>query len=164
MGVMQTRELTAAPDEGGARQMGRARRSAEHWVVLGAGVAALVGLIALGFVLEPDARGYGTHEKLGLQPCMPMELWNLPCPGCGVTTAIAHAARGNLWSAIRTQPFGFLVALGLVGFIGWAAVGQLRGRDLWVDLQGRAWGRWAAIAGVLMALAWLYKIAVVRGW
>lgn len=156
---MQTRELMAdVPDEG------RARRSAEHWVLLGAGVAALVGLIALGVFLEPDARGYGTHEKLGLQPCMPMELWNVPCPGCGVTTAIAHAAHGNLWSSLRTQPFGFLVALGLVAFVGWTFVGQLRGRDLWVDLQSRVSGRWLAIAAALMAIGWLYKIAVVRGW
>ena len=56
------------------------------------------------------------------------------------------------------------MALGLVAFVGWTAVGHARGRDLWLDLQARPWGRWLAVAAVLMVLGWGYKLAIVRGW
>ena len=158
---METREPASnASAAGGAR----ARRGAEHWLVLGATLAALVVLVAAGLFLEPDERGYGTHERLGLLPCMPMELWNVPCPGCGVTTSVTHAARGEIWSSIRTQPFGFLVALGMVGCAGWAVVGHLCGRDLWSDTRRLNGARWLSVGAFLLALAWMYKLASVRGW
>jgi hypothetical protein len=28
-----------------------------------------------------------------------------PCPTCGMTTAFSHVAHGQLWSAIKVQPF-----------------------------------------------------------
>lgn len=142
----------------------RAARSAEHWVILGLAVAVVLGLVVLGTLLEPDPRGYGTHEKLGLRPCMPMELWNLPCPGCGVTTSVAHAARGELLASLVTQPFGLLLALSALGFVGWVGVGHVRGRDLWEELRRHDLARLAKVAGVAMMLAWIYKIGAVRGW
>ncbi len=47
--------------------------------MLVAGGPLLLALLALlGLALEPDPRGHGTHERLGLQPCLPMERWALP--------------------------------------------------------------------------------------
>ena len=142
----------------------RARRHPEHWVILGIAVLGLAALVVLGVYVPPDPRGYGTHEQFGMRPCMPMELWNFPCPGCGVTTAVAHAAHGDLAGSLRVQPFGLVVVLVLLGYAGWAVTGHLRGRDLWTSLQQFRWSRWASIAGALMAVAWLYKLAVTRGW
>ena len=141
-----------------------ARRNPEHWVILGGAVLALVGLVLLGLLLEPDPRGFGTHEKLGMRPCMSMELWNVPCPGCGVTTSVTHAMRGDLLGSLRVQPFGLVVVFGVLAFLAWALTGHLRGRDLWEDLSHLRWSRWMTIAGVLMGMAWVYKIARVRGW
>jgi hypothetical protein len=141
----------------------RPRRSAEHWVVLVLALLSVLGLVAIGLFLEPDPRGHGTHERLGLKPCLPMQEWNFPCPGCGVTTSVAHATRGDVLTSLRVQPFGLLVGVGSVLFAAWALVGQLRGRDLWVEMNVRDWFRWGTVALGLMVVAWLYKIAAVRG-
>ena len=37
--------------------------------------------------VPPDARGHGTHERLGMLPCSWPQSLGLPCPTCGVTTA-----------------------------------------------------------------------------
>ena len=139
-------------------------RSREHWVVLGLAGATLLGLVVLGVALAPDERGFGTHEKLGLQPCLPMELWNIPCPGCGVTTSVSLAMHGDLWGSFVNQPFGFLVAVFFAGFVGWAVVGHFLGRDLWRDVNALRYGRWLSGLAVFVALAWVYKLALVRGW
>ena len=73
-----------------------ATRSKEHWIVLALAWLALGGAFLLGRFLEPDPRGFGTHEQLGFRACLPVELWNVPCPGCGVTTAVTLAVHGEL--------------------------------------------------------------------
>ncbi len=81
-------------------------------------VAAVLAatVLALAFRLEPDPRGLGTHERLGLPPCG-FQLWtDLPCPSCGMTTAFALAARGRLAAAAITQPAGFVIFLVAVAF------------------------------------------------
>jgi hypothetical protein len=140
------------------------RRSREHWIVLVLVLAAPVGLVALGRALEPDPRGWGTHEQLGFQPCWPMSRWNVPCPGCGVTTALAHATRGSLIESLRTQPFGLVLLAGSTLAAGWALASHARGRDLFGALTGIAWTRLASALGLLLVLAWLYKLASARGW
>ncbi len=140
------------------------RRSTEHWVVLGIALSGAVALLLFALFLEPDARGYGTHERLGLKPCYPMLAWNFPCPGCGVTTSVASAARGDLLDSFVAQPFGLLLALLAVVFVLWAVAGQLRGRDLWVDLHTRDWFPLVVVLITAMAASWIYKIAAVRGW
>lgn len=137
------------------------RRTAEHrWLVV-VSLMGLAGMVAAGLWLEPDPRGYGTHEKLGFAPCFPMEHWGIPCPGCGVTTAVTLATRGRLLQSLRTQPFGFLLAVVLPAFFVWILVGHARGRDRWEDLRRlpRPWLRRAGtLALALLVLAWLYKI------
>jgi hypothetical protein len=155
----EPRELpTADPPES------RPRRSREHWILFAVAGAVLLGLWVLGWGLAPDERGYGTHEKLGLQPCMPMQVWNVPCPGCGVTTSVSLAAHGDLVGSFVNQPFGFLVALFLGAFVLWVPIATLLGRDLWRDLQSLRFGWWAKALLLFATLSWIYKIAVVRGW
>lgn len=141
-----------------------ARRSAEH-VVLLAGATAALGLLALfALFVKPDPRGFGTHEALGLPPCLPIELWNVPCPGCGVTTSVALAAHGNVGQSFANQPFGALLALSVPFAFAWAWVLHLRGRDLRVELGRLPAGRVAIGIVVVASVAWLYKLALVRGW
>ena len=56
------------------------------------------------------------------------------------------------------QPFGFLmgvlVPLGAVG----AIVGHFRGHDLCAEAAAMRWGRMLIALGVVMFVAWTYKI------
>ena len=153
-------QLTPPGDE---RSSAAAPRRPEHWVILTAALLGVLGLIAVRFVLEPDARGFGTHEQLGLQPCFPMEVWDFPCPGCGVTTSVTHAVHGEWLSALVAQPLGLALVFVAVWFAGWALLAHVRGRDLWVELNAWNWSRWGSVALLFVVLSWAYKLAKVRG-
>ena len=131
-------------------------------------VAAVVTLVAatilgLAAYLEPSPTGVGTHTQL---PAMPTCGWlvtmDLPCPTCGMTTAFAHAANGNLLAALGAQPLGAALALAtamtlLVG--GYTAVTGSRVGSIFVTL----WGRRAAwILAVCATGAWVYKVLVYK--
>jgi hypothetical protein len=137
-------------------------RSREHRLVLAATLVGVLGIAVLGLVLTPDARGVGTHEQLGLPPCLTMELWNVPCPGCGVTTSLALASSGRFGASLANQPFGFALWLAGVLFIAWCWVQHARGRDLGVSLRSWRAARWFAAAGAVAVAAWIYKIALVQ--
>jgi len=143
------------------------RRSSEHRLLCGGAVAGLLLLLAMGFLLKPDARGYGTHERLGFAPCMPMEVWNVPCPGCGVTTSVTHAVRGELAASLRTQPFGLALFIAVLVFAVWAFFVHLSGRDVWIQIRSVGRPRlykWGGAICVLFVASWFYKLVAVRGW
>jgi hypothetical protein len=123
------------------------------------------GLLSLAAVLRPDSRGFGTHCQVGfIEPCGLLMTTGIPCPTCGMTTAFAHAVRGQVFQALRAQPLGCLLALTTMA----AAVFAAR-----TMVTGRAWAlNWYRIspmvvvvcfAGLLLA-AWAYKIAQVLYW
>ncbi len=102
-----------------------------------AGRLVLVALGAVGIALllmarnlEPDPRGFGTHEQLGLTPCYFQESTGHVCPTCGCTTAWAHALRAEFSQAVRTNLGGTLLCVAVV--IG----------SPWLLLTA-AWGRWS---------------------
>lgn len=72
---------------------------------------ACVAVLALAGTLEPDPSGVGTHRELGLAACGFYERTGYPCPTCGMTTAFAHVAHGELYKALAVQPGGALAAL-----------------------------------------------------
>jgi hypothetical protein len=136
-------------------------RSTAHWIVLAAAAACPLMLAVLALWLEPAPEGHGTHTQLGLPPCGMIEWTGLPCPGCGVTTAAALAARGELRAALATQPFGAAAGLGLALFPLWALVQALRGRDLGEPPSARALRLGLAGAVLLALAAWVYRLALV---
>jgi len=95
----------------------QARRAGTALAPLPSRWPALIAATAgLGFIfgaarLDPSPVGHGTHTQLGLPPCLWAAAADFPCPTCGITTAVAQAADGQLLDAARTQPFGLLVAL-----------------------------------------------------
>jgi hypothetical protein len=142
----------------------RATRSLEHWILLAGATAALLGLVVFALWVPPDPRGYGTHERLGLPPCAAMELWNVPCPGCGVTTSLALAAHGRLLASFLNQPFGCALALAVPCAFVFALVQHARGRDLRRELERRPALPFVIAIVAFVAASWLYKLARVRGW
>jgi hypothetical protein len=106
----------------------------------------LVAGFGLAASLEPDPRGYGTHQGLGLPPCSFQILFGIICPSCGGTTCFAHFVRGQWLAAAQANVAAFGLALVCAAMIPWSWHGAWSGR-LW-KIERPA----AACLGVLLAL------------
>ena len=126
-----------------------------HRVVFLAPFVALSAFFALRILTTPDPRGYGTHEQLGFAPCGLREVFNGPCPTCGVTTSASLAVRGEFASAWQAQPLGLLLlmvaALGSVFVIraerrgvDLGAVAMRHGRAFWIAMFVATLASWLA--------------------
>lgn len=137
----------------------RRRRFSSLILALGSGA-----LLGVAWSLKPASAGFGTHQALGLPPCSWPSRFGLPCPSCGMTTAFAYAAKGDLLASFAAQPMGCVLAI-LTGMV---LVGSLwtlaTGRTVW-PVYERLWtarGLW--LLGLAALLAWGYKIALMRDW
>jgi len=132
-------------------------------VFAGIVAAASLGVLMIAMWLRPAAGGHGTHEQLGLNPCVWAVTLGQPCPTCGMTTAFAHAAHGDIVSAFKAQPLGALLAI-VAASVFWigvqvAATGSTVGRSFAGLLGPRLmWMSLAALVG-----AWVYKIVTWQG-
>jgi len=132
-------------------------RSTEHWFVLFGALMIPVVMALMAIWFTPDERGFGTHEQLGIQPCITLELWGVPCPGCGVTTSVTLAAQGKLLDSFLAQPLGFLLAIGGLLFTFWSLWLTLRGRDLYVTIMELPFAKlWRPLVLVVL-VSWIYK-------
>ena len=122
-------------------------------------IAIFGSLVILGIAvwLDPDPRGYGTHEQLGLAPCDFMVKHGYPCPSCGLTTSFANMAELNVAAASRANPAGvllFLVTLSMPLWFGYA---------LWTRTDPFRFathriGRWVLPAVVLLlVICWIVR-------
>jgi hypothetical protein len=126
------------------------------WWVLSAGAALTLAMAA---TLEPDLRGYGTHTQLGLPPCG-FQLWTgTPCPGCGLTTAFAHAVRGDLAHAASANPFGLLLFAVAVACVPVGLLAGWRGWSVDLMLERFALGRWALAVAACGVALWAVRLA-----
>ncbi len=132
-----------------------------RWLlVLGAALLVLGLGVARG--LEPDPRGYSTHEIMGFGPCTFRVLFNRPCPSCGMTTAWACAMRGRLLDAFRANFGGAVSSLGAMIAVPWLLTSAARGR--WLFVRPRS--EWAVVAMALLGFGilaqWLFRL--LFGW
>jgi hypothetical protein len=81
------------------------------WLLMG--LAGLAGLAVL-HVWVPSGDPSGAF-------CLSRRLFHLPCPGCGMTRAFAHLAKGEWAAALALHPLAPVVALEIVA--GWALWG-----------------------------------------
>lgn len=94
------------------------RRGVLLW--LAAGLAGLAGLAVLHLWHPSD------DPRASI--CLFRRVSGVPCPGCGMTRAFAHLAKGEWREAARDHPLSFLVALELgLGWGWWGLV--LAGRS-----------------------------------
>lgn len=107
--------------------------------------------------LEPDPRGYGTHQRLGLPECTIQSWFGRPCPGCGMTTSFAHFVRGNWRASAQANPAGLWMAAGCLALIPWCVVSAIRGRWWGVDDPWPPAAVMAASWGGLSLLVWAWK-------
>ena len=127
-------------------------------MLLGICALTLVVVAVLGLWVDPDARGFGTHEQLGLAPCRSMEWLGFPCPGCGVTTSVSLFWHGELWASFVNQPFGWLLAVLVPLLAAGAIIAHFQGRDLYASALSVPIGRVLLSLTGLMLAAWIYKI------
>ncbi len=80
------------------------------------GLSILV-LLIVAARLEPNPRGLGTHQQLGLPPCTMRVVLEIRCPACGMTTSWAHFVRGQWLSSASVNLGGFLLALYGLGLL-----------------------------------------------
>ncbi len=121
--------------------------------------AVLLGTAAW---LVPDARGLGTHEQLGMQPCSIYASTGLPCATCGMTTSFALAADGRLLQSFLVQPTGAILAVltAILAVIsGYALIsGMWMGPVLALFARLRTF----AVLGGVVLLGWAYTAG--RAW
>lgn len=140
------------------------RRSSVRDRVWAACVAvACLAVLVIGAGLRPAGAGHGTHEQLGLPSCGWVSSFGKPCPTCGMTTAVSHAARGEFVSAALTQPAGLGIAL-LASALFWLGAHEAATGSRLMSLVGgaltkRVW--WMVIGFVL--IAWAYKVQTWGG-
>ena len=72
-------------------------------------LVAVLSFWGVGLYLVPDPRGHGTHQQLGLPPCLIYFLTGRSCPSCGLTTSVSALLHGNFALAWRVNPFGFAI-------------------------------------------------------
>lgn len=134
------------------------------WLGRTAAAAVCAGSLAVLVVaarLNPDARGFGTHEQLGWEPCGMMVVAGLPCPTCGFTTSFALFVRGRWLESLVNQPAAFVLALATAMTVWASAYAAVTG---WrVHELAAAWwtpARVVAVFGTVL-LAWAWKLALV---
>ena len=122
-------------------------------------LAGSTALLAAAFWIQPDPRGIGSHQQLGMPPCVSIVLFGVSCPTCGMTTAFAHTVRGELWSAFNAQPAGFLLALATIAAAG-LSLGTLLTGKVWHVNWYRVPPTRVTVAVLLIVLGgWIFKIA-----
>lgn len=114
-------QLTTTPEQTLSR--------VERIVLTVLGTAGLV-LLVVARNLEPDPRGFGTHEQLGLTPCTIQQWTGQLCPTCGATTAWAHALRGHFAQAVETNLGCAVLLLFVVTGVPWSLISAAKGRWL----------------------------------
>ena len=117
-------------------------------------------VLGVAIKLQPDPRGYGTHQQLGSAPCGMILSTGLPCPTCGMTTAFSHTVRGSWWSAFWAQPAGFVLALTTIAALFVSLRGVATGRVPRVLIDDRTVFRLFMALLVLLVSGWAFKLLV----
>lgn len=140
-----------APGETPVSTLGRA-------ILLGIALCLISGFL-VALQVSPDPRGYGTHQQLGLPPCMFRLITGYPCAGCGMTTSFAHFVRGHFYEAAHANPAGVLLATVLTIIIPWCGLSAWSGR-LWLVAEPVIFGCVLTIClAVMTVLVWLIRLA-----
>jgi hypothetical protein len=99
-------------------------------LILAASGLVLLGLVATASRLQPDPRGFGTHEQLGLTPCSFYRWTGFACPTCGATTAWTQVLQGAWAAALQANLTGTLLCFAAVASVPWLLLSASAGRWL----------------------------------
>lgn len=129
-------------------------------VLFGLWSVLLLSGFAVAWGVEPDPRGFGTHERLGLPPCSFRAFVGQPCPSCGMTTSFANFVRGRFAAAAQANFAGFCLAVLCAAQIPWT----------WISIRTGRWWRIrhpdAALLKLLLGLTglclaeWIVRLSI----
>jgi hypothetical protein len=131
--------------------------SGGRWLLL-AWSLFLLGGFASARMLEPDPRGFGTHQRLGLPPCTFRMLFGIPCFSCGMTTSFSHFTRGHFAQAVETNAGGAVLALVCAAQIPWCWWSASRGRLVGVSQPTKSLSALVAVVVGVSVANWLFQI------
>lgn len=124
------------------------RKSSSLRLWLLAGLAALGGFLLFRLWVPAP----GSENTV----CLLRRLSGLPCPGCGMTRAFAHLAKGEWAAAAVDQPLAFLIAVELA--LAWGVWGLALARRQPVRMP--VWFERAMLAHLAVLVAfWLGRVA-----
>ena len=124
-------------------------------------------VIGLSLWLEPASQGHATHLQLGLHPCSFLTWTGYACPMCGATTSFALMAHLRPIAAFLNQPFASFLFLSTASVFGVSFAELVQPRLRWsrlIDWLEPIEGRVAAAFLLFMAVAWVYKISLMKAW
>ncbi len=111
------------------------------------------------------SRGLGTHtqinELIGASVCGECDFWKrygVPCPTCGMTTAVSLLLHGRPLRALACQPFGCTVGIAAVVLVVWSSIGVVAGHCPQPIFHARMIEKGLVVMAVFFAVSWLYKI------
>ena len=126
--------------------------------------AGLALALLLSFWLKPDPRGLGTHEQLLLLPCNFYLLTQLPCPFCGMTTAFAHMARGEVREALLAHPFGALSFVVCALLLPVALGAAISGKNALDAAKTKLpWKKLSWLITAMVVASWIFKLSRMLG-
>jgi hypothetical protein len=121
----------------------------------------LCGGFLVAYRLEPDPRGFGTHQKLGLPPCTIRVLFGVRCPSCGMTTSFANFTKGQWYDAARANVAGLLLSIVCVILIPWCWLSAFYGRLCWVRRPSIAAAAVLGLVCTVGTIDWAIRILVL---
>jgi Protein of unknown function (DUF2752) len=104
---------------------------------------------------DGEARKMGTHMQLGLPDCNFKDLTGVPCPSCGMTTSFCLLIRADVWSSMKANFAGTMLASFGLLFIPWAMASAFFGRFVFVRALEMLVFRLAIIFLVLLFGRWM---------
>lgn len=128
-------------------------------------VVVVLALLAAGAILHPQGSGEHTALSfLGLTlptVCSFRLMTGLPCPGCGLTRAVALLMHGQLGASLAMHPFG-IAAIGLALLqIPPRAVRAAGAVPPWTFRWDRLWAFALVTTAVLMMSWWIVRIGAL---
>ncbi len=127
--------------------------------------SAIIFLVvfALFFFFYCLAAGVISSESL-FGKCGFKQYYGLPCPGCGITTAITAFMRGQILSAFYIQPAAGIMCslLAVLGIL--SLLTAFFGVDCQFLPSVRQWRRSYLIAAMLIIFAFGWAVTLARAW
>ncbi len=119
----------------------------------------LGGILLISFLLQPDSRGYGTHEKLFLPPCYLQFFFHIPCPACGLTTSFAYLAKGAWATAFHLHWMSPILFLAFIFLFVYSAFCLSKQKPFWKIFENKLTPYFSSFIILGMLAFWILKLA-----